>query len=332
MNYNNILRAHAQTQLTTILHGSSGFGKTSTIRAYAKEFGLKIIDKRLSMIDPLTIFMPRVVDDKIEMVMADWVHEMLTATAPVVVFFDEITNPSSPELFNIMKELLGERTIFGHKIPNCVQFVGASNLVSEDSGVKELPDSLWKRATHLAFAPDMNTMLEHLPESAQSLFSRNPQLMFKPKVEEFPLTAVPRQINNCVALFETGLLDKTEARICFAGRIGTEAGYALAEHLFSLKKQERVYPKKLTEKNFKVLVAAEEEGLGLEVVQYLKGEQPKDIVALYLATTASPEVCRAMYEAKISLPPVNKELNGLPANLAWVAYAAARKAIVIKVN
>ena len=331
-NYNNIFAAHRVTQQTVILHGSSGFGKTSTVREYVKASGAVLIDKRLSMIDPLTMFLPyRGEDGAIHTALAPWVQQMVEATVHTVVFFDEITNPSSPEVFNVMKEILGERTILGLPISKHVQFIGASNLMDEDTGVKEMPDSLWKRATHLSFTPSVPDILSHLGTDARKFFAKNSSLLHKPALAKFPLHAAPRQVNACLDLFNTGVLTDTEFRICCIGRIGEEAGIALATHLSTKRTQVHEFPEVLTKDDFDLIREMETIGRSLEVTTYLKQDNhDKAVVAEYLAHHGSPEVCRIFHEAKVSLPVVSKGDGVLPPGLAWPAYAANRNALVFK--
>jgi hypothetical protein len=332
MNYNAIFLAHHKTHQTSILHGSSGFGKTATVRAYAQAVNAKLIDKRMSTVDPLTLFLPWLTDDKstINTALVDWVQAMITCDTHTIIFLDEITNPSSPEVFNVLKELLGERTILGRPISSYIQFIGASNLVEEDTGVKELPDSLWKRATHLAFIPTTSDIVEHLKGSAKTFFSRNSGLLRKPMHPKFPIDAVPRQINACVDLAETGILDDSSLKICCAGKLGTEAGFALAEFIINQRKQKNVFPEVFTRAHSDMLSQYEQEGRALEVVTYLKGDQHvKEDVAYYLATTAMPETARAFHEAKIVLPPVKEALYKLPGGMGWQIYAGKRCALVL---
>lgn len=330
MNYNNIFLAHHNTSQTALLHGSSGFGKTATVRAYCATVNAKLIDKRMSTVDPLTLFLPWLTEDKstIKTALVDWVQAMITCTEHTVIFLDEITNPSSPEVFNVLKELLGERTILGRPISKHVQFIGASNLSEEDTGVKELPDSLWKRATHLKFIPSTSEVLDHLEGHAQTFFSRNSTLLHKPTNPDFPLHAVPRQINACVALANTELLSEAELRICFQGKIGL-AGIALATFITENRKQDTVFPTVFTRKASGQVSKYEQEGRALEVITYLKQDQHnKEDVAWYLATTAIPETVRAYHEAKLPpLPPVSEPLFNLPQGMAWQIYASKRSAL-----
>lgn len=334
MNYNTIFQAHYVARLTSILHGSSGFGKTATVRAYAEFAGAKLIDKRLSVIDPLTLSLPYVSDDRetIKYAFAEWIGiDLFKAKEHTIIFFDEITNPSSPEVYNVMKELLGERTLFGRKVSDFIQFIGATNLESEDIGVKEMPDSLWKRCTHIKFVPTTESILKHLDKEARKFFAKNTSLLRKPETPEFKLDAAPRQIDACVKLFKTNLLTETELRICFAGRIGEEAGFAFADYLTHESKGQKELPEQLTMENLAFLQSFEDDGRALEVIQFIKQDHiDKKAIAQYLAQYAGAEVARSFHESGIKLPFVTNPCVDRPAGMPWQTYASGRRAISLK--
>jgi hypothetical protein len=231
--YAAIIKAHHLTKQALCLWGSSGYGKTSTVRAAAEELGYKLVDMRLSYRDPLSLFLPIVNDGVIEYVFSDVIKFMFEATEPTIVFLDEITNPSSPEIYNVLKELLNERTILGKRVSDQIVFVAASNWASEDIGVKELPDSLMRRMTHIAFSPDKMAIVSKLQPMAQKFFSGATAHKLLPggHIEDFNLTACPRQVDACERLAVDGGLRGSALRQVFIGRIGPAAGIAFADHI-----------------------------------------------------------------------------------------------------
>jgi hypothetical protein len=328
--YNNILKAHHLTNLTVVFFGSSGFGKTSTVIDYTKSVGAKLIDKRTSTIEPLALFLPFLNKDtkEIDVYFTQWVNAMLHAESHTVIFLDEITNPSCPEVYSIMKELLGERTILGRPISKHIQFIGASNLSSEDTGVKDLPDSLMTRITKIDFAPTVTDVLAHMEPEEVRFFSQNTDLLAKPNIEENMQTPNPRQIRACTRLFKTGLLSFSELKMCFAGRIGKEAGLAYADFLASPRNQENELPQQITVNNLLYIKSFETAGRALEVTHFLKRDGlDRSAIALYLAEHAGAEVARNLHESKIELPRIEQSLNGKPAGMPWQIYAKSRNVL-----
>lgn len=329
--YNNILLAHHKVNQTLIFHGSSGFGKTTNVKLYAEWVGARLIDKRTSTMDPLTLFLPWLSSDKstIETALATWVHDMINATSHTIIFLDEITNPSSPEVYSVLKELLGERTILGRKISPHVQFIGASNLTSEDTGVKEMPNSLWTRATHILFAPTSRQIIGNLLPEARMFFANKPDLLAKPAVEDFPLKPQPRQIDDCIRIFRTGILEPSELRQVCAGKIGKDVGYIFADELIeSMTERKSPFPDTLNTTSMTIVKELEDRGMSLEILHYLQRDNhDKAMVAQYLAEFAGPELSRNAHEAKLQLPLVPNACVGREAGMPWQLYCSARNSI-----
>lgn len=306
-----IIRAHHVTKQALCLWGSSGYGKTSTVRAAAKELGFDIVDMRLSYRDPLSLFLPVVTEGVIEYIFSDILNVMFHAKKPTIVFLDEITNPSSPEIYNVLKELLNERTILGKPVSDNVVFVAASNWAEEDTGVKELPDSLMKRMTHIAFAPDKISMTQRMQPHAAKFFSGGTasNLLNNGHIEDFKLTPCPRQIDACEQLAVVGGLRGAALRQVFIGRIGPEAGVVFATYieealsgsdnkpLSEAASLLATLPPTMTKADVPTLVKLEEMGHVSEILGYILAEgQDQAAVAKYLGLHAGAEIVRAVFE------------------------------------
>lgn len=311
VNYAEIIQAHFKTKQALCLWGSSGYGKTSTVREAAKELGMELVDMRLSYRDPLSLFLPTVETKGkfkvIEYIFSDILDVMFNAEKPTIVFLDEITNPSSPEIYNVLKELLNERTFLGRAVSDQVVFVAASNWADEDTGVKELPDSLMKRMTHLIFAPDRTDISNKLqPIARQWTMAGNAgALLPSPHIGKLNLTPCPRQIDACEKLFKDGGLRGDALRVVFTGRLGVEAGISFAKFCLDTltqggeEKQGVLHklPPLMTRDTVELLKQAEEDGHVIEIVSYLTGvEHDQSVLGFYLGVHAGPEVCRAMFE------------------------------------
>ncbi len=307
VNYAEIFQAHFVTKQAVCLWGSSGYGKTSTVKEAAKTLGMKLVDMRLSYRDPLSLFLPVVDGNVIRYIFSDILDVLFNAAEPTIVFLDEITNPSSPEIYNVLKELLNERTFLGRAVSDNVLFVAASNWASEDTGVKELPDSLMRRMTHMVFAPDRIDMGSKLRPLARewAMQGNTGALIPNPHVESLNLTPCPRQIDACELLFTQGGLRGDALRVVFVGRIGLEAGVSFAKHCMSSLSEDRQkkegvlhkLPAVMTKDTVPLLKQAEEEGHVIEIISYLTAtEHDQAVLGYYLGIHAGPEVCRAMFE------------------------------------
>lgn len=300
--YLNILRAHRVTMQSLIFHGSSGYGKTSLLNQYGKLDNLEVMVIRGTYLDPLNILIP----EKQELYFLDkpakWLHKIINTTTPMLVFFDEIGRPSSPQVFNMIMELTNERAINGTPISDLVQFVGATNLLSEDSGVLNFPDAMWKRATHILFAPTPSEIVLNIGNQlAQKVMEKFPDTIPIPNTDaDFPLTKCPRQIKDLCKIIETGLLTKEEERVVSIGKLGKEDGIIWHSRITTiLEDQKTELPPILeTEEDLLKVYEADKKGKSSELYLYLLGQKNQELVAKYLLFFANPEMCRSFFNTK----------------------------------
>jgi len=321
MKYNTIFLAHYVARKPIILHGSSGSGKSSCVKALEgliptkeqikkqpelnevkKSGGFKVFEKRLCFLDSLSVILP-IKNDKdkvIDLYIAKWIKDLSpeNCTEPTVLFLDEFNRPANQTSFHIMTELLLDRRIDGHKISDNVLIVAAANLASEDVGVVEVPNATLQRLTNIFHVPsDAEQRLHHKYDLNRKILQRVPALHSKYGVPEVHLENCGRQRDVAAQLVETGLLNREEIGLCARGLLGMEFGTMWAEACFQeLDSVERKLPVTLTEESFTQLKKLEEGGMIIEVSNFLadfKEKSPK-LVALYLIEHALPETCRAL--------------------------------------
>ncbi|RZA27024.1 MAG: AAA family ATPase [Proteobacteria bacterium] len=321
IDYNKIFAAHYRARLPVMLWGASGYGKSTLVANFAKKHGMNLEVLHAQYLDPLSLFIPSTSDMR-EMGYAkfypsDLVHKILHAKEKTVLFLDELTR-AREETFNILTELLLERKVFGYALPSHVMIVAASNFAEEDTGVKDLPDAVLQRLTHIIHAPEPQEALAKLKNPlAQRALMGGRNLIAK--ASSYPildrLRASPRQIDACGSLAEAGLVEGELLAVC-QGRIGIEAG---AEFSFALNRAmaggRSPFPNKLEASNMLSLAQFEETGAVLEVVEFLRlqsGFPERQMhVASYLLFHARPETCRALQMSRFQYvyenPPVSSE-------------------------
>jgi len=305
MDFSNILKAHALARQTAIIWGSSGYGKSSLVYAFAKDHGFEVVEKRTSYVDPLGVNLPHKNEAKgqVDFLPAAWIKRLRETTVPTVLFLDEFNRPESAQTFAIMTELLLDRAIDGIKLSDTVLIVAACNFNEEDVGTVEIPDAVMKRATHLIHAPSKEEICTHLSsELARHVVpSVAQQLIDSPAVHPVldRLNGNPRQIDACFSLLATEVLSDAEFAMICRGRLGIEKGNLLATTVkLHKEKQQFKMPNTLTEEAFTTLKKLTEEGYTLEVTAFLLSfvkDKPK-LVAEYLISYASPEVCRSLVQ------------------------------------
>jgi hypothetical protein len=320
IDYNKVMVAHFRTKLPIMLWGSSGYGKTSIVRAFAKRHNLDLQILHAQYIDPLALFIPSTHEMKelgyVRYYPSDFLYKIFNAKAKTVLFLDELTRAREDTL-QMLTEMLLDRRIFGHKIPDHVMMIAASNFPDEDTGVKDMPDAVMQRLTHLIHAPEQKESLAHFSNQlAQEALVRAPGILQSPGAQNIYglLRACPRQIDACGMLAEAGLSGNDLLAVC-RGRIGMTAGTDLAFTLERIRAgKEGKIPTELDETTFPKVAHFEESGGLTEVVALLRkaAQDPNKckMVADYLLRHARPETCRSMLQFRFSFvynePPVDR--------------------------
>lgn len=316
-NYNNIFLAHYLTKQAVLLHGSSGSGKSATVKALARfsptkeqiqkhpqlaelKNGFKVVEKRLCYLDSLTVTLP-VKDDNRKIVttyVAEWIQDLVDCNEPTVLFLDEFNRPANDTSFHLLTELLLDRRINNHKISDKVLIVGAANLASEDVGVKEIPDATINRLTNIFHLPsDAEQRNHHVFDINRKILTIEPKLHTKHGMPEITLKNNERQRDSVAALAETGILSEEEVGIVARGRLGVEFGTMWTSRYFQIKlEQETLLPDNLTKESFEVLSNLEQKGMIVEVQNFLVDsfKQKPELVSEYLIRYANSETCRCL--------------------------------------
>lgn len=322
LNYSKIFYAHYKTQQSLLLWGSSGYGKTSLVKKFASQYKFELMTIHAQYLDPLALFIPSTknVSEKgfVKFYPSEVLHRIFETRKKTVLFLDELTR-ANEETFNILTELLLDRSIFGYKIPDHVLILASSNFSEEDQGVRNLPDAVMQRLTHLIHAPSARRSLANLNYTLVKELLED-DLNFISEPAKYPvhdlLKSCPRQIDACAALAESGLNGDDLMAVC-RGRIGIEKGTELAIKIeIHLSGQTMFLPHEINGDELSRVHCAEQKGGVLEVVNFLC-QQMKYIeripyIANYLLEFASPEVCRAMqvHGLSYSYSGIPKKSNG----------------------
>lgn len=306
-----VFRAHRKAKKVVMLWGSSGWGKTETVRAYCKEEGMDLLLRNAVYLDPLNCWLPK--EDHAKGYIVDmpheWVHRVLTTKTPLVLFLDELTRCRSVQIMNMLTELLLDRTFNGFPISEHVQIICATNLYDEDNALVEVPDAVMNRMTHVTFAPDAAEAATNMRTAlAKQVILQQPNILDIPGVPDLKFKGNPRATDDLVDLWETKELSESDLYLCCRGRLGNEKGTVAAATILAISKEKEMkLPTVLSRKEFKKLAKIEAEGMGIEVVNLLrttvesvkgKGTDKHRMVADYLVQYATPETCRAMQSAK----------------------------------
>lgn len=299
-----ILLAHFETRLPLMIWGSSGYGKSSLVMDFAKNQGFDVVTLHAQYLDPLALFIPSTQEMKelgyVKVYPSQVLHRIFTAKSKTILFLDELTR-AREETFNILTELLLDRSVFGYRVPPQVLIIAASNFSEEDSGVRDLPDAVMQRLTHLIHAPDMRSSAQNLTSQIlREILLKDPRSIRPPG--RYPihdsLKSCPRQLDACGILAEAGLRGDDLVDVC-RGRVGIEAGTDIAIRLeMQLCGTASLLPQTIAPEEYLRIAKAEVEGGVLEVVRFLTQQMASQAnhahIAGYLLEFASPETCRSL--------------------------------------
>ena len=151
--------AHGGQYVTCYLEGSAGGGKTSAVRQVADELGAVFIDQRLTDRDFTEVSgwrIPNADNSAMIHLTPDWFD--FDPAKKYVLFFDEL--PQAPVTNqNIAAQIINERSLGGHVLPDNVAIVCAGNPAKDRSGTNTMPTHLRDRLTWLQIESDLEDVV-----------------------------------------------------------------------------------------------------------------------------------------------------------------------------
>jgi hypothetical protein len=147
-------QAAGRMALSWMLHGRPGIGKTDVVAQLAAETGARLIDLRLTTLDPSDLRGLPYYDHEAGRTV--WYRpEDLPDTPgePTVLFLDELT-AAAPALQPVVYGLLQERRVGRHVLPPSCFVVAAGNAVEDGAVAYAMGTALSDRLVHLALRAD----------------------------------------------------------------------------------------------------------------------------------------------------------------------------------
>ena len=142
-----------QLQLSLMLWGPPGIGKSSIVADVASSHGLQLVDLRLSQLAPTDLRGLPVAENGV----SRWFPpEFLPTEGEGVLFLDEI-NMAPPAMQGIAQQLIMDRRVGSYQVPNGWFIWAAGNRKSDRAAVFELPSALANRFIHLDLVPDFDS-------------------------------------------------------------------------------------------------------------------------------------------------------------------------------
>jgi hypothetical protein len=219
------------TPMNVMLIGSPGLGKSTIVKAIAKENNMGLIDLRLAGFDATDVGgLPYVSNGTMVFSEPEWFKEIISSNGkPYILFLDELTNAPASTQSAAYRLLLDREITNGKKLPNNVFIVAAGNTKEDQSGARPLLPPLANRfALHLFI--DKNKASESfLKYTIENKFDRSiiGFLSYKKSnvsvaYSNNPAFATPRSWEYVNTILTNGMFDGTDLDMVIAGSIGTD--------------------------------------------------------------------------------------------------------------
>lgn len=143
------IRILIKAQQPFMLHGSPGVGKSAIVRQVANELGIKMIDLRLSQLDPVDLRGVPSVDNKAKR--TTWnAPDFLPRDGEGILFLDEI-NSAAQATQAAAYQLVLDRRLGDYVLPPGWAIAAAGNRTTDRAIVNQMSTALKNRFTHVDY-------------------------------------------------------------------------------------------------------------------------------------------------------------------------------------
>lgn len=289
-----VLELHYRKKKSLILWGSSGYGKSSTVRTFADTIQAEVVPVYAITLDPITTAMPVPDTEKgtITSYPGPWLKRVAVTgdasidSKPVVLLLDEINKYANSSVMNMLNELILDRQYAGHKLRDNVFVVGCANFVAESEAASQLDVSILKRVTNVLFAPSAQQIVDNMRSKLGATLAGKlkPESKGKELFETEILSNLdkntPRQIDEIAELVAGEALSKDVIEMICIGRIGKD-GSKIVNDILKLS----TYVDKLDASTKDKVVAMAKSGATTEAQGLIEKCDDSEI-ACYVALTA----------------------------------------------
>jgi len=238
----NLLSKAIPANLPVLVTGAPGIGKSDVVAKAAEEAGAELILSHPVVSDPTDAKgLPWRVEDEDGNDSATFLpfgelDRALKATKPTVWFLDDL-GQASPAVQASFMQLLLARRVNGHKLPDCVTFVAATNRRTDRAGVSGILEPVKSRfASIVELTPDLDEWCQwaldaELPVELVAFLRFRPDLLCSFEASaDLTNSPVPRTWANVAKLLQLGL-DSDLEYAAIKGAVGEAAGTELIAFL-----------------------------------------------------------------------------------------------------
>ncbi len=192
-------------QISTMIWGAPGIGKSSIVSQLAIEHQLQFTDIRLSQLAPTDLRGLPVAEDG----RSKWFPpEFLPQSGKGILFLDEI-NMAPPAMQGMAQQLILDRRVGSYTVPPGWFIWAAGNRKEDRAGVFDMPAPLANRFLHLQVEPDFESfktyaLTQKVHEQIIAFLSFRPSLLHKIDPQQ-PAWCSPRSWMMASTLLDAGL-------------------------------------------------------------------------------------------------------------------------------
>lgn len=192
-------------QISTMIWGSPGIGKSSIVAQVAQEHDIDFVDVRLSQLAPTDLRGLPVAEDGI----SKWYPpEFLPRAGKGILFLDEI-NMAPPAMQGVAQQLILDRRVGSYTVPEGWYVWAAGNRKEDRASVFDMPAPLANRFLHLQVEADFDSFKAYaleigVHEQAIAFLSFRPNLLHKLDPQQ-PAWPSPRSWVMASRLHDAGL-------------------------------------------------------------------------------------------------------------------------------
>ena len=218
---------HKDLQISTMIWGPPGIGKSSIVGQVASECKIDFIDVRLSQLAPTDLRGLPVAEDGI----SKWYPpEFLPRDGKGILFLDEL-NMAPPAMQGVAQQLILDRKVGSYVVPLGWFVWAAGNRKEDRAAVFDMPSPLANRFLHLEVQADFDSfkayaLEKNLHEQILAFLSFRPTLLHKIDPQQ-PAWASPRSWEMASSLH------KAELDIAPAVGIATAAEFLAFTQLYA---------------------------------------------------------------------------------------------------
>ena len=220
------------------LHGSPGLGKSAIVAQVSADFGMKLIDLRLSAMEASDVLgIPFTHNGVMKFSTPEWWPD---GTVPTILFLDELKS-APPAVQTAAYRLILDRSIQNGSIlpANCI-IIAAGNMKEDKTGARDLlPAAANRFAMHLvidkklASEPFLNyAVSRNLNRSLIGYLTWKKEAIYNSNSDEAAF-ATPRTWENVSTLLNTPEISNDDVlrNIAVAGAVGSAEAMSLAGYL-----------------------------------------------------------------------------------------------------